>query len=166
MKDFISEKVNSYSSNSRLWIFQSLSLLTNHEKEIISNKLNNFFDNWDAHGKSLKSSSFFVYSNFLIVLVDSNKVSATGCAIDKLFNKIKDIGTKLNKSLINNNFIAYKFNNSESIYFLNLFDFRKNIKDKLILDCVVFDNSISTIEQLKSSWIIDLEEWKNKYIKN
>ena len=72
MKDFISEKINSYNSNSRLWIFQSLSLLTNYEKEIISNKLNNFFSNWDAHGKSLKSSSFFVYSNFLIVLVDSN----------------------------------------------------------------------------------------------
>ena len=51
MKDFFSEKINSYSSNSRLWIFQSLSLLTNNEKEIISNKLNNFFDNWDAHGK-------------------------------------------------------------------------------------------------------------------
>ena len=97
MKDFISEKINSYNSNSRLWIFQSLSLLTNYEKEIISNKLNNFFSNWDAHGKSLKSSSFFVYSNFLIVLVDSNEVSATGCAIDKLFNKIEDIGIKLNK---------------------------------------------------------------------
>jgi len=54
------------------------------------------------------------------------------------------------KSLINNNFIAYKLNDSESIYFLNLFDFKKHIKDKLILDCVVFDNSISTIEQLKN----------------
>ena len=74
-----------------------------------------------AHGKSLKSSSFFVYSNFLIVLVDSNEVNPTGCAIDKLFNKIKDIGIKINKSLINNNFIAYKFNDSEFIYFLNLF---------------------------------------------
>ena len=166
MKDFISEKINSYNSNSRLWIFQSLSLLTNYEKEIISNKLNNFFSNWDAHGKSLKSSSFFVYSNFLIVLVDSNEVSATGCAIDKLFNKIEDIGIKLNKSLINNNFIAYKFNDSESIHFLNLFDFKKKIRDKLILDCVIFDNSISTIEQLKNSWVISIEEWKKKYIKN
>ena len=166
MKDFISEKINSYNSNSRLWIFQSLSLLTNYEKEIISNKLNNFFSNWEAHGKSLKSSSFFVYSNFLIVLVDSNEVSATGCAIDKLFNKIEDIGIKLNKSLINNNFIAYKFNDSESIYFLNIFDFRKHIKDELLSDCVIFDNSISTIEQLKNSWVISIEEWKKKYIKN
>lgn len=166
MKDFISEKINSYNSNSRLWIFQSLSLLTNNEKVIISNELNNFFDNWDSHGKNLKSSSFFVYSNFLIVLVDSSKVSPTGCAIDKLFNKIKDIGIKINKSLINNNFIAYKLNDSESIYFLNLFDFKKHIKDKLILDCVVFDNSISTIEQLKNSWLISIEEWRKKYINN
>ena len=101
----------------------------------------------------------------MIVLVDSNEVNPTGCAIDKLFNKIKDIGIKINKSLINNNFIAYKFNDSEFIYFLNLFDFRKQIKDKLILDCVVFDNSISTIEQLKNSWVISIEEWKKSMLK-
>mgnify|MGYP001373428050 CR=1 FL=1 len=165
MKDLIGEKIKSYSSNSRLWIFQSLSLLTNHEKEIISNRLNNFFDNWDAHGKILKSSSFFVYSNFLVVLVDSSEVTATGCSIDKLFNKIKEIGEKLNKNLINNNFVAYKFNDSESINFLNLFDFKKKIRDKLILDCVVFDNSISNIEQFKKSWVINIEDWKKKYIK-
>ena len=49
----------------------------------------------------------------------------------------------------------------QNLYFLNLFDFKKHIKNKLILDCVVFDNSISTIEQLKNSWVISIEEWKN-----
>jgi len=166
MNDLIFKHVELFDPNSKLWIFQSLTALKEKEKEIISFNIERFLKSWNSHGNEIKSTSLIIDSHFIFVFVDSNLLSASGCSIDKLFNKIKELGVILNKNLINNNLIAFRKKSSDLVEFLTFIDLKNKIRKKNIEDnIIIYDNSITVLHELKY-WRKSLLDWKKKYIKN
>ena len=62
----------------------------------INKELSNFLLLWEAHGNKIESNSYIIKSHFIFIIVNSNFASPTGCSIDKLYSKIKEIGNELN----------------------------------------------------------------------
>ena len=79
----------SFSSNSKIWIFQSVEYLDLNDCSFIKEKMIEFIQSWDSHGKILKSEYDILYSHFILVTCDNMINEPSGCAIDKLFNQIK-----------------------------------------------------------------------------
>ena len=166
MKYVISDYVKSFSLDSKLWIFQSLDPLSKDEEFYISENIKQFFSSWNSHGSEIKSTSFIIQSHFIFVIVDSNYSIASGCSVDNLFQKIKEIGNILNKDLLKRNFIPFKKPKKERINFLSFIDFKKYIKtNSFSNEIIIFDNSISILKDFQN-WQINIIDWKLKFIKN
>tara|TARA_B100000963_G_scaffold139920_1_gene121844 strand:- start:187 stop:468 length:282 start_codon:yes stop_codon:yes gene_type:complete len=93
-------------------------------------------------------------------------VSPTGCSIDKLYSKIKEIGNQLNLNFLSADQIPFKrSNSSKKIEFLKYLNFKKHIKNNQLIDeYIVYDNSINILRQL-DRWELTLKDWKLKFIK-
>jgi len=162
----IPDYAKSFNLDSKLWIFQSLDPLNKDEEFYISENIKQFFSSWNSHGSEMKSTSFIIKSHFIFVLVDSNYSKASGCSVDTLFQKIKEIGSNLNKDLLKRNFIPFQKPQKERINFLSLIEFKKYIKtNSFSNDLIIFDNSISILNDFQN-WKINISDWKSKFIKN
>lgn len=161
--------------DSRVFIFQSINRITTKEINLISNVLNNdFLPNWTSHQTPVNGEFVILYNHFIVVSTQLSAIS--GCAIDSLFNTIKDIGLKLNVNLLDRLHIPYfqlpksETGNSANLKipinmsFLLHQDFiEKADCDLLVIEnFFVFDNSITT---LHDAWLIPFKDWKEKYIK-
>jgi len=162
----IPDYAKSFNPDSKLWIFQSLDSLNKDEEFYISENIKRFFSSWNSHGAEIKSTSFIIQSHFIFVIVDSNYSIASGCSVDNLFQKIKEIGNILNKDLLKRNFIPFKKPKKEIINFLSFIDFKKYIKtNSFSNEIIIFDNSISILKDFQN-WQINIIDWKLKFIKN
>ena len=160
------DKVKLLEPNSRIWIFSSVNSLSELEKKYINKEVSDFLLSWEAHGKKIESSSYIIKSHFIFIIVNSNFVSPTGCSIDKLYSKIKEIGNQLNLNFLSADQIPFKrSNSSKKIEFLKYLNFKKHIKNNQLIDeYIVYDNSINILRQL-DRWELTLKDWKLKFIK-
>ena len=89
------------SDNSRVWIYASPILLNNENQTYISKLLSNHINNWQAHQVSLTAAFTILENHFIVIALDENIASASGCSIDTLQHKIQEIENYLTVSLTN-----------------------------------------------------------------
>lgn len=139
-------------SSSRIWIFQSTQFLEFEKVERISARLMNFLDDWKAHGHPLNASFTIIYDRFIIVSLDEASYQATGCSIDKLTQQIVGFENELQVSLLDRTQIAYRDHNN-MIETMHMMDFRAALENgDLDANTIVFNNLISTKEELAAKW--------------
>tara|TARA_B100000575_G_scaffold268993_1_gene248328 strand:+ start:126 stop:614 length:489 start_codon:yes stop_codon:yes gene_type:complete len=160
------DKVKFLDPKSRIWIFSSVNELSELEKKHINKEVSKFLLLWEAHGNKIESSSYIIKSHFIFIIVNSNLASPTGCSIDKLYSKIKEIGNQLNLNFLSADQIPFKRNNSsKKIEFLKYLNFKNYVKNNQLNDeCIVYDNSINILSQL-DRWELSLKDWKLKFIR-
>ena len=79
--------------NSRIWIYQSNRSFSEIELEDISAKLIVFLQSWSAHGSDLQAGFEIKYKRFIVIALDQEKQSATGCSIDASVQFIQALET-------------------------------------------------------------------------
>ena len=89
------------SDNSRIWIYASPIFLNNENQTYISKLLSNHLDTWQAHQVPLKAAYTILENHFIVIALDENIASASGCSIDTLQHKIQEIENYLAVSLTN-----------------------------------------------------------------
>ena len=89
------------SDDSRIWIYASPIYLDNENQAYISKLLSNHIDTWQAHQVSLTAALTILENHFIVVALDENIASASGCSIDSLQHKIQEIENYLAVSLTN-----------------------------------------------------------------
>lgn len=140
----------------KLWIFQSDKLFTTDEIDQISKDLRQYLSRWNAHGVPLKSRFEIRYNRFIIIHADQSKTTASGCAIDDMTRLIKSLERKLKCSLLDRMNVAYKENNTTSI--LPLAKFKQKVSaGTLSPKTIIFNNSISTLEEYRSIWEVPIK---------
>lgn len=82
--------------HSRIWIYQTDRPLSPAEQAISTEKLHEFIASWAAHGNQLYGGFAFINPFILLVAVDEQRVSASGCSIDSLTRFISGLGQSLN----------------------------------------------------------------------
>lgn len=140
------------SDQSRVWIYATPILLSNDQIAIISDQLNAFTEDWQAHGVPLKASFAIKHKHFIVIGVDETHHAPSGCSIDKSVQIIKNIESTLGIDLMNR-LIVYLLVNNE-VQVLNAKDLPKHIENgSLQSDSQVFDNTITTYEKFKNEWV-------------
>jgi len=150
--------------DSRVWIYQSNRKLSDEEVSKIKDKVIDFLKEWTAHGQDLEAGYEIKYNRFIVIGLNQENASASGCSIDAsvyFIQKLEkefgiDLLDKMNVTFYNGEFIAHK----------TLSDFRKMAKAKSVSkNTVVFNNLVNTKIDYLENWEVPAKDsWHNRFL--
>lgn len=150
---------------SRVWIYQSNRSFSDDEITQIKEQLNTFVEAWTAHGKDLEAGYKIVYKRFIVLALNQNLNSATGCSIDASVRFIQDLEQQYNVDLMDKMNVSYK--QGEFIAYKPLIDFKKMAQEKAVSkNTIVFNNLVNNIAEFNENWEVPASEsWHSRFIK-
>ncbi|MBT4915882.1 MAG: ABC transporter ATPase [Formosa sp.] len=155
---------DSLAENSRVWIYQSNRSFTKDELVDISDKLIVFLNNWVAHGLNLEAGFEIKYKRFIIIALDQDKQSVTGCSIDASVKFIQELEILYSVNLLDKMNVSYK--QGDYVAYKTLTDFKKMAKDKAVSKkTIVFNNLVNSVGEYKQFWEVPASEsWHSRFV--
>ena len=157
------KNLNDLPSHSKVWVYQANRKLNSEEKSLIESKSNLFLESWAAHGADLDAAIEIYYDQFVVLSVDENVASATGCYIDKSVHFFQQLGTELNIDFFNRLLVAYKQEDEIKLQPLSKFmdllsegEINENTK--------VFNNLVVSLGDFRSNWEVSLKDSWHKQL--
>jgi len=152
-------------NTSRVWIYQANRSLSEVELEEISGKTKQFLDQWTAHGSNLKAGFEIKYKRFLVIALDEEEASASGCSIDASVHFIQGLEKEYNIDLLDKMNVSYK--QGDFIAYKVLKDFKKMAKQRAVSkNTIVFNNLVTNLAEYKDNWEVPASEsWHNRFLK-
>lgn len=148
---------------SRVWIYQSNRKFSDEEISEIDEALKVFIGNWAAHGSGLEASYQIKYNRFIILAVNQDSQSATGCSIDASVHFIQELEKKYDVDLLDKMNVTFK--QGEHIAHKPLIEFRKMAKAKSVsANTIVFNNLVNTVGEWQDYWEVPAgESWHSRF---
>ena len=150
--------------DSKIWIYQSNRKLSDVEVSEITAKTKSFLEQWTAHGQDLEAGFEIRYNRFIVIALNQESTSASGCSIDASVYFIQslekeyglDLLDKMNVTFYNGDFIAHK----------TLADFKKMAKARSVSpNTVVFNNLVITKGDYTENWEIPARDsWHSRFL--
>lgn len=143
--------------HSRIWIYQSDGEFTARETEEIKRKANEFVAQWTSHDQLMKACIEIFYARFIVVCVDEKTAPASGCGIDKSVKFIQQLEKYFSVSLLDRMNVAYRENGK--ILSCKISELKKSGAR------TVFNNLVSTKEEMETNWEVPLEKsWHKQFL--
>ena len=156
---------NTLPDESKVWIYQANRSFTDQEIEEIQSRLNEFIQNWTAHGGDLESGYCIKYKRFIVIGLNQHLNQATGCSIDASVHFIQQLEKDFSVDLLDKMNVSYK--QGEFIAYKTLTDFRKMAQEKAVSkNTIVFNNLVNNIAEFKENWEVPASEsWHSRFVK-
>lgn len=148
----------------RIWIYTLSRPLEAHEIEELKGLCRQFVSGWTAHEVSLDASYELYKDRLLIFKVNEAKYNASGCSIDKQLRFVKELENKFKVELLNRLLVAYETNGGVEVVKQSAVP---GLLEAHVLNenTVVFNNVISSSDELDSSWRLPLRStWLSRYL--
>lgn len=155
---------NTLPETARVWIYQANRSFTDSELEEITSKLKTFVQAWSSHGKDLEAGFEVKYKRFIIIALNQEMNSASGCSIDDSVGFIQQLEKEYKVDLLDKMNVSYK--QGEFIAYKPLTDFRKMAKEKAVSkNTIVFNNLVNNIAEYKENWEVPASEsWHSRFL--
>ena len=149
--------------HSRVWIYQADREFTGAELPLLEKKINRFIESWTSHSKLVNASYEIRYNRFIILLLDESQVTAGGCSIDSSVHFIKSLESEFQNTLTDR--MKFTFRRGEHVENISRNEFEKLVGEGIIDDhTIVFNNLVSTKQQLDSNWEIPFSKsWHKNF---
>lgn len=156
---------NTLPEESRVWIYQANRSFSDNEIIQLKEQLNTFIEAWTAHGKDLEAGYKIVYKRFIVIALNQNLNTATGCSIDASVHFIQELEKQYNVDLMDKMNVSYK--QGEFIAYKPLIDFKKMAQQKAVSkNTIVFNNLVTNIAEFNNIWEVPASEsWHSRFIK-
>lgn len=153
-----------YSSDSRIWIYQSSRLFTISESLEIEELLNDFTAKWLSHGTPVKGAGHLFFGQFIVLMADERATGVSGCSTDSSVRLIKDIEQRFSVNMFDRTTLAFII--KDRIQLLPLSQLQYAFDNSFINShTLYFNNVVQTKEELENNWIIPLKDsWLSKKI--
>ena len=146
-----------FSSQSRVWVYQSDRKLTADEVVQIQMHLDNFTRSWTAHNNQLKAKAEIRYNRFLVLIVDETQAGASGCSIDKSVNFMKQLEQEFGINLFDRFNLAYR--DGQEIISVPRHQFEELLKSgKINTETIVFNNLAQNVAELETKWEVPFKD--------
>jgi len=149
--------------NSRVWVYQNDQKLDNNLTKVVESHGRDFCENWEAHGKPLKSSVKVLHNQFIVVAVDETYNMVTGCSIDKSVDLVRKLEGSLGLSLFDRTKIA--FLKDDEVFTKPMNNIKSEISAGVIdKNTVTFNNLVQNLGELKEKWLVPVgDSWLKRY---
>lgn len=148
----------------RVIIYPASRPFTPRESKKITEVLFDFLPTWQAHGKPLSASFKIEKNQFLIIVVDEEKETASGCSIDALTQVMRGLDAEFQLGFFDR--MKASFVQQGEVKTMKLNDFRTAVKSgELPADIEVFDFSKDTYVNFLSDFLLPLSRsWAGIYL--
>jgi len=151
--------------DARIWIYACDNPVTGNQREWMNTSLQAFLEKWTAHGNDLKSGFKVLYNQILIIGLDENAATASGCSIDALVHFIKGMGVQLQVDFFNRNLIPIL--HEDKLTLVNLTSLKNKIASGEISGgSLIFNTLLTHKSDLKEKVTPLKDSWLNRYLKN
>jgi hypothetical protein len=151
---------NDLSPAARIWVYQADRKITEYEKNIITQHLRTFTEEWLVHGAPV-DASFEVIDDLFVVLAANDPTS--GCSIDSSVRALKELGTKASIDFFNRNLVAFRLSDRIELIDLKALKqtFLKGVWDE---NTLTYNNLVANKEELMKSWLVPAgRTWLKRY---
>jgi hypothetical protein len=147
--------------HSRTWIYQSDKKITAQQKNIISEALYTFTEQWLVHGAPMQAS-FNIYFDQFVILAANDQ--ASGCSIDSSVRALKSLGESLNIDFFNRNLVIFK--KADELVTVPMHELKKKQEEGIWnSETLVFNNVVGTKDEFESNWIVPAgTTWLKRYL--
>ncbi len=157
----IGELCNHVSSHFPVWIYPSSRKLSDVEALCIIEQFGTFQKNWNTHGTLLVSHVHVLFNYFMVVIVDTNVIAPSGCAIDASVRCVKEICKQMQVDFFQRHMIHVLKNEMSSIEQIDMLQLNETNIDMLFFNHA----SIQRVEQLQREWLIPIKRsWLERNI--
>ncbi len=160
------ETFEGFAPNSRTWVYQASRNLSEDETQEVKTLALSFAAEWKSHGTPLKATADVLYNRFLVMMVDEDAGSASGCSIDSSVAQIRSIEGKLNIDLFDRMNLAY-LNSEGELETVHANKVSEAFEHGALNEqTTVFNNMVTSKAELESKWRIPLlNSWAGSRIK-
>lgn len=151
----------SFSPDSRVWIYQSNRLFTIAEALAIEDLLNDFTSKWLSHGVPVKGAGHLFFGQFIILMADEKATGVSGCSTDSSVRLVKDIEQRFGVNMFDRTTLAFVV--KDKVELLPLAQLQYAFGNGFITtDTLYFNNLVQTKEELEKNWIVPVKNsWLN-----
>ncbi len=154
----------SFSPDSRVWIYQSSRLFTLNEALAIEDLLNDFTTKWLSHGTPVKGAGYLFFGQFIILMADEKATGVSGCSTDSSVRLIKDIEQRFGVNMFDRTTLAFVV--KDKIQLLPLSQLQYAFDNRFIdSHTLYFNNLVQTKAELENNWLVPIKDsWLSKRI--
>lgn len=132
--------------SSRVWIYQSQTLISKAVQKEIQVKLDDFVRQWAAHKVQLYGESTILENYFIVLAVDETMTIASGCSIDSSVHFIKELAKEYQLNLFDRLHVLIEENGEKKIIHFS------DIKNHS--GATFFDPMVATLGDFRARWEI------------
>jgi hypothetical protein len=152
--------INSLPDTARTWLFGISPPLNAQQSQQLLGRIDDFLDEWAAHGAPVKSARELLLDSFLAIAVDERS-ETSGCSIDRMFGLLRELERDLGVSILDANrvFVRHADGRIEALS-------RADFRDRGDLHTIVYDTTAKRLADIRSGhWIRKAEEaWPGKLL--
>lgn len=149
--------------SARIWIYQANRPFTDTELPVIEKRTAAFLTQWTAHQQALEAGFELPYNRFVVIGLNQNTVSASGCSIDASVRFIQSLEQDFSVTLLDKMNVTYR--NGEYIAHKPLADFRLMAKNRSVSpNTIVFNNLVDNKLDYRTHWEVPAaESWHKRF---
>ena len=150
--------------DAKVWVYPSSRKFYPNEIIEVETKLKTFIETWKLGDSNFKASYRFLYHRFLILIADDESSPITNTEIDASVSFILELQQEYTVELLDKMNVCFK--QGEYVQYKELKDFKKLLKNKAVTGkTIIFDNLITTKQDLEDFWEIPIEEsWYKRFL--
>ncbi len=147
---------DNFSTDSRVWIYQSTRLFLLSEALEIEELLSKFTAEWTSHGAEVNAYGNLFFGQFIILMADERSAGVSGCSTDSSVRFIKMLGDKFNVDFFNRMNLAFVVKDKIQMLPINQLSYAmtNNFIDS---DTLYFNNLVQNKKELEEQWIIPIK---------
>ena len=161
----------SFPHSSRIWVFQSASILSAEQQSQLLENAKQFIANWTSHEMKMDAALEIFHGRFVVLAVNEQAGMPSGCGIDKAFQFIQRQENELQIQLLDRTKIAYidpaaASEDQAAIRIVSFAEFESLAKAKSVnASTIVFNNMVATLAELSTKWKVPAaSSWHSRYL--
>jgi hypothetical protein len=150
---------------SKLWVFPSSRKFYEQEISGLKENIEAFLNSWTNEDQLFNCAYELKYDRFIIISVDNSEINLSLKTHDALSVFIQELEKKYEVILLDKINVCYK--QGEFVQYKDIVEFKKMMKEKGVSSkTIVFDNMITTKEELENNWEINImDSWLGRFLK-
>ena len=94
--------------SARIWVFGSDKPVSGAPADTLLAEVDQYLDQWKAHGFPLKAAREWIEDRFLVIGIDPTAEQASGCSIDGLFRQLQLVQRTVGAQLVGGGRVFYR----------------------------------------------------------
>ena len=150
---------------SKLWVFPSSRKFYEQEISGLKENIEAFLNSWTNEDQLFNCAYELKYDRFIVISVDNTDINLSLKTHDALSVFIQELEKKYEVILLDKINVCYK--QGEFVQYKDIVEFKKMMKEKGVSSkTIVFDNMITTKEELENNWEINImDSWLGRFLK-